>query len=157
MSKKNYYPVVNSADTIDKFSSVEDAWFWFITANQAFLDGARFGAGAGRHNRPCLPSDILTIVDRLRRTRRLLRDHIMVMRHYGTRQYAPDRYHPKEMRAATIWQEAMEVLEEVLIAKGIVEKAGDWPEMKPYQSDAEDYPVFAMTSANDTVFTEFQR
>jgi|TARA_R110002126_G_scaffold13118_1_gene55950 hypothetical protein len=157
MSKKNYYPVVNTLGDIDKFPSVEDTWFWFITANQALLDGARIGAGAGKYNRPCLPSDILTIVDRLRRNRRLLRDHIMVMRHYGRRQHAPDRYHPKEMRAASIWQEAMEVLEEVLIAKGIVAKANDWPDLKAYEVEADEYPVFAMTSANDTVFTEFQQ
>ncbi len=40
------------------FISVEEAWFWYIAAMQARLDGARIVAGLGREIRPCEPVDI---------------------------------------------------------------------------------------------------
>lgn len=51
------------------FESVEEAWFWFITAQQAKNDGARFVAGGGLVTRPCEPVDILKILDSLHRKR----------------------------------------------------------------------------------------
>lgn len=104
------------------FLSVEEAWFWFITAQQARNDGARFVAGQGRYKRPCEPTDILNVISRLHRNRILQRDHFLVLRHYGRRQYAPDQYRIKEARACRLWQEAMDHLEPVFIRKGIVQK-----------------------------------
>ena len=102
------------------FESAEAAWFWFIAAQEARNDGARFVAGQGNFPRPCEPLDILRILDRLYRQRRLLRDHLMVLRYYGRRRLPPDRHRIKEARAYTIWTEAMERMENVMIAKGIV-------------------------------------
>ncbi len=90
------------------FEDAQTAWFWFIMAQQARNEGARIAAGQGAFNRPCEPIDILKIVDRLYRNRRLIRDHLLVLRHYGRRQLAPDPYRVKEQRAHTIWCEAME-------------------------------------------------
>lgn len=122
MTSESEYPPGASylAHTVP-FSSVEEAWFWFIKAQQARNDGARVTVGQGLVPRPCEPVDILNVLDRLYRNRRLLIDHLKVLRHYGCRMMPPDQSRVKEMRAHTIWQEAMERLEPVLIRKGIVQ------------------------------------
>lgn len=102
------------------FHTAEEAWFWFIQANQARLDGARYKSGEGSVARPCEPIDILRILDRLYRTRRLMMDHLRVLRYYGIRQMAPEKWRRSEMRAATLWAEGMRALEPVLIAKKIM-------------------------------------
>jgi hypothetical protein len=102
------------------FENAEEAWFWFVAAQVAQNEGVKARAGLADAPRPCEPVDILHVVDRLYRNRRLLRDHLFVLRHYGVRHMRPDKRRPKEMRAAQLWREAMKVLEESLIAKGIV-------------------------------------
>ena len=64
-------------------------------------------------------------VDRLYRNRRLIWDHLLVLRHYGQRKMPPDDTRPKEVKAATLWSEALEKLEDILIAKHIVERPCD--------------------------------
>lgn len=44
------------------FESTEEAWFWFIQAQDARNSGARFFAGGGKMPRPCEPLDILNII-----------------------------------------------------------------------------------------------
>ena len=102
------------------FDSAEEAWFWFIQANEARQAGARVRAGQGLVNRPCEPLDILRTLDQLYRKRRLLRDHLLVLAHYGRRQFAPDIECRREMRDHTVWREAFAVLAPVLRDKGIV-------------------------------------
>ena len=108
------------------FVSAEETWFWFIQAQQAREDGARFLAGAGLYPRPCEPLDILKILDRLYRKRELLMDHLLVLRHYGRRMMPPDPCRRKEARAHTLWVEALGRIEMVLVAKGIVNLAGGY-------------------------------
>ncbi len=107
-------------EEITLFDSVEDAWFWFIQANDARQDGARIAANLGVYKRPCEPSDILKILERLRRHRRLDMHHFRVLRHYGERMVAPDKTRSREVLAARLWAEAMDVLNDVFIAKDIV-------------------------------------
>lgn len=102
------------------FQNAEEAWFWFIAAMQARIDGARIVAGLGREIRPCEPVDIYKAVDRLYRNRRLLIDHLKVMRHYGLRGLKPDHTRIREALAAQLWREAMMRLEDSLKLKGIV-------------------------------------
>lgn len=102
------------------FESAVDVWFWFILAQQARNEGARYTAGMSLTPRPCEPTDILKILDGLYRNRRLLRDHLLVLRHYGRRQMAPDPRRTKELLAHKLWKEAMERIEPVLVRKGIV-------------------------------------
>ncbi len=117
-SKNNRYkPLENGIP----FQSVEEAWFWFIAAQQARNDGARYVAGAGDIRRPCEPVDILKVLDSLYRKRRLFRDHFLVLRHYGRRFMAPDPRRVKEQRAHILWKEALERIEPVLEKKGIIE------------------------------------
>jgi hypothetical protein len=121
MSDKNRYtPKTQTTQKAVPFDNAEDAWLWFILAQEARNEGARFSAGLGLIARPCEPADILNAIDRLYRNRRLVMDHILVLRHYGKRQLAPDPRRIKEVRAFALWKEALERIEPVLVRKGIV-------------------------------------
>ncbi len=113
-------PRLQPAPQAVPFDSAEEAWFWFIQANRARTDGARFALGQGMVPRPCEPLDIMKVLDRLYRNRRLVMDHLLVLRHYGVRMLPPDPRRAKEERACSIWREALARIEEVLITKGIV-------------------------------------
>ena len=102
------------------FEDAQEAWFWFIQAMGARQEGARITAGKALVPRPCEPLDILKAVDHLVRQRRLQRDHILVLRHYGVRVLAPDPRRAKEARAYKIWREALDRLSDILCLKGIV-------------------------------------
>jgi hypothetical protein len=121
MASRDRYALKYTSDrTPEPFSSAEEAWFWFVAAQEARVDGARFSAGLGLIPRPCEPIDILKVLDQLYRNRRLLRDHLLVLRHYGRRRMPPDEKRVKEMRAHTLWSEAMNRMEEPLARKGII-------------------------------------
>ena len=113
------------------FESAEETWFWFIAAQQARNDGARYIAGLGNMHRPCEPVDILKILDSLYRKRRLLRDHLLVLRHYGRRFMPPDLGRVKEQRAYYIWREALERLEPILEEKGII-ASSNWAQQESF-------------------------
>ena len=137
-------PSKNKAETISyknpnavPFSDAEEAWFWFIAAQEARTDGARFVSGQGICPRPCEPLDILKVLDRLYRTRRLMRDHLMVLRHYGRRRLSPDPYRAKEQRAHHLWREALERIGEVLEGKRIIE-----PQKQPHENWAQEAMLY---------------
>ncbi|MEM6781028.1 MAG: hypothetical protein AAF569_04110 [Pseudomonadota bacterium] len=119
-AKDQYTPTTQSLQNTVPFDTVEEAWFWFIDAQAAKNDGARFVAGAGLVSRPCEPLDIMKVLDRLHRQRRLLMDHLLVLRHYGKRGLCPDPRRVKELRAHKLWKEALERIEPILVRKGIV-------------------------------------
>lgn len=102
------------------FDTAEEAWFWFIQAHTARAEGARIVSGAGSSVRPCEPLDILKILERLWRQRILLRDHVLVLRHYGRRLIAPDPHRTTEAKAATLWRQAMDRLEPIFVRRGII-------------------------------------
>lgn len=121
-SKETPYGVRPISDQVDYelFENAEAAWFWFLAAQKAKQDGARFSAGLATIPRPCEPLDILKVVDRLYRNRRLLMDHVQVLRHYGLRMCPPDKRRPKEVRAYRLWNEALDRIEVILVEKNIV-------------------------------------
>jgi hypothetical protein len=119
-ARERYFQKPQADIPVMPFGSVEEAWFWFIQAQQARNDGARFSMGQGLVPRPCEPLDILKVIDGLYRQRRLVMDHMMVLRHYGRRMMPPDARRVKEAVAAKLWGEAMDRMEPVLIRKGIV-------------------------------------
>ena len=121
---KNRTPVTQHAKP-EPFDTVEEVWFWFIAAQQAKNDGARITAGAGMTTRPCEPVDIINILNRLYRQRRLTMDHILVLRHYGRRNMPPDLRRVKEARAHYLWEEALDRLEPVFESKGIL-RGSSW-------------------------------
>lgn len=103
----------------EPFAGAEEAWFWAVQAQDAKAAGARVVAGRGQVERPCEPQDVLRVVDRLYRTRKLLRDHLHVLVHYGRRQSAPEPDRFREQRAHSLWQEAFAVIAPALRDKGI--------------------------------------
>jgi len=118
--KDKYTPKTQTNSETTPFDSALEAWMWFIQAQQARAEGARVTSGEGLVSRPCEPMDILKVLDRLYRNRRLQMDHLLVLRHYGRRQFAPDPRRVKEARAHELWTQALERLEPALIRKGIV-------------------------------------
>jgi len=118
--RENYSPSQQNDNMGTAFDSVEQAWFWFAQAQKAKIDGARTTMGKGLILRPCEPLDILRVVDRLYRNRRLLIYHLHVLRHYGLRQMPPEPSRVTEFIAHKLWTEAMERMEEPLMSKGIV-------------------------------------
>ncbi len=119
-SKDRYTPKTQGDIKTVAFDNAEEAWLWFILAQEARNEGARFSAGLALCARPCEPTDILGVVERLYRNRRLVMDHVLVLRHYGKRQLPPDPRRIKEVRAFALWKEALERIEPVLVRKGIV-------------------------------------
>lgn len=101
------------------FESAEEAWFWFIQAQQARNEGTRSGTASVA--RPCEPIDIFKVMERLYRQRHLKMDHVLVLRHYGQRLMAPDARRMKEARAYILWVQALDRMAGPLIRKGIVE------------------------------------
>lgn len=121
MKQDDFYSPKRQPDTeTTPFDNAEEAWFWFILAQEAQNAGARVGAGRGLAARPCEPGDILKCLDRLYRNRRVTMDHILVLRHYGKRQMAPDPRRVKEVQAFGLWKEALERLDPILARKGII-------------------------------------
>ena len=112
---------LNSNDDSVPFVSTEEAWFWFVQAQEARSSGARIVAGRGTVPRPCEPLDMMREVDRLYRQRKLIRDHLHVLVHYGKRLMAPDPERRLEIRASSLWREALAFLDPVLREKGIVQ------------------------------------
>lgn len=130
MSARNQYAMDYERDiNAQPFSSAEEAWFWFIQAYDARQDGAKVAAGNALFPRPCEPMDVLCALDKLYRNRRLVMDHMLVLRHYGRRLLPPDPNRPKEKRAYYLWREALDRLETPLKQKGIVEKQNSLPEI----------------------------
>lgn len=121
MPRERFVPTPVRFTSPIPFASAEDAWFWFVQAQEARQAGARFKAGLGETPRPCEPLDVLRAVDRLYRQRRLVRDHLAVLVHYGRRLMAPDPRRQAEQKAHLIWREALDTIDPVLRDKGIVQ------------------------------------
>ena len=120
-TKEYYSPGRYLVNLTTPFDSSEQAWFWFMQANAARVDGARIIGGESIIPRPCEALDIVRIVDRLYRQRRLITDHIRVLAHYGRRLIAPDPFRFREVRASTLWREAMNMMDPIMRKKGIVQ------------------------------------
>lgn len=120
MPRDSYLPRPLADLPTTPFDSVEDAWFWFMQANEARQAGAKIVAGMSATPRPCEPLDMLRVIDRLYRNRRLMLDHLRVLAHYGRRLMAPDPLRSGEARASRLWREALSRMEPVLRGKGIV-------------------------------------
>lgn len=89
--RMNYAPRPQADGETIPFQSAEEAWFWFIQNQMAKEDGARIAAGLSLVKRPCEPVDIYKVMERLYRGRRLLMDHLYVLRYYGRRMLPPDQ------------------------------------------------------------------
>lgn len=121
MSNAPASPAAASAKAEIPFPNAEEAWFWSIQAAEAAAAGARCVAGLGLVARPCEPGDVARAIDRLFRQRRLVRDHLEVLIHFGRRQLRPDPVSARDSRSCALWREAFARITPVLRAKGIVQ------------------------------------
>jgi hypothetical protein len=140
-SREKYTPRRNNFTETYPFETAQEAWFWFIAAMEAKVDGARFSAGAGLLPRPCEPIDILKVVDGLYRNRRLLRAHLLVLRFYGRRRLPPDEHRITERRAFGLWTEALERIGEILESKKIIRPV--FSQLFQWHKEALEFPVAA--------------
>lgn len=149
--REPYTPKPVSGAETQAFESAEEAWFWFIQAQAARNDGARVSVGMGLVARPCEPIDILKVVDRLYRQRRLLMDHLLVLRHYGRRLMPPDARRVKEVKAHGLWIEALERITPILERKGIVQSLSAW---HPFADEFSNHNVlpFIAGATNEKIF-----
>ena len=108
---------------VEPFATAEEAWFWFVERSGS---PTAWRVGTGRRRAlapPCLPGDVRGVVHHLFRQRRLFRDHLAVLAHYGRRRQAPDPDRRGEQRAYGLWCEAFGRLEPALRRHGIVRPA----------------------------------
>lgn len=103
-----------------KYDDAEHAVFSMIENQQARAEGARFRGSHVTFQRAGSTLDTLKVIDRLYRQRKLTMDHVLVLRHYGKRKMRPDTRREKEVRAAHLWDEAMDLIGQELQAKGML-------------------------------------
>ena len=102
------------------FPSVRDAWFWTMQELTRRQGGRRREPMREDQRRPCSPDDVMKVLDRLYRERKIGLHHARVLRAYGESQVEPDAKHATERGDALIWAEAMQRMEWPLRVKGIV-------------------------------------
>lgn len=98
------------------FASAAEAWIWCMGKLVAQREGAR----PKDDDRPCSPDDIVTVVDRLYRQRRITLEHARIMRIWGERGQEPSPTKPLERGDYRLWSEAMTAMEWPLRVKGIM-------------------------------------
>ncbi len=101
------------------FADAAQAWFWTLNCLAARRDGSS-NYGSHRIPRPCDPDDVIRALDLLHRRGGINVDHARVLRRWGERGAVPNPDSPKHHDDAVLWAEAMERLEGLLRAKGIV-------------------------------------
>ena len=55
------------------------------------------------------------------------------------------------------FKEAMEILEDAFLAKGLIAEKSSWVRKHDPKGGQDDMPVYAMTAANETTFSEFRK
>ena len=106
-----------SAPMAVPFTSAEDAWLWTIGRLIARREGRCLPP-----NGMVEPDDVVKVLDRLYRQRRVDLQHTHTLRVWGERGYSPDARIPAERGDARLWAEAMERMEWPLIVNGIVQQ-----------------------------------
>jgi len=120
MARDRYAGCVLSDQATEPFTTVEEAWLWFVRCAEARAEGARFAAGRGEVARPCEPDDIAREVGRLYRGRILQPVHLKVLDRFGRRLARPDPWAGDSPADARLWDEALDRLATPLRRKGIV-------------------------------------
>lgn len=97
----------------------------FQDAGQAWLWAATCLSGLALPPPPPAPQpqDIMRIVDRLYRQRRLFSDHLRVLAFYGRRRSPPQPQRRREQKAWAVWREAVAQIEPALCEQGIVRRS----------------------------------
>ncbi len=111
----NYYEE-NLNQTL--FESAEEAWFWFCRYDER--TGYKIKTSRCRIVRPCFLDDIYIVVSKLYLAKKIRERHIKTLIKYGRMQVPPDSRIVDEQEEALWWDDAMSIIETVLIKKGIV-------------------------------------
>lgn len=100
------------------FESAEEAWFWFCRYDNR--TGYKIKSSAHRVERPCFLDDIYIVVTKLYLAKKIHERHLKTLIKYGRMQIAPDKRILDERQEALWWNDAMDIIETLLIKKGIV-------------------------------------
>jgi len=100
------------------FADAAQAWFWTLGALASRRDGS--GRGGRGIPRPCDPDDVIRALDLLHRRGGIGLHHARVLRRWGERGVVPTPAFASQRDDAVLWTEALERLEGLLRAKGIV-------------------------------------
>ncbi len=120
-AQRNQPPATDLSRPVVRFSSAEEAWFWFMRTEKARAERAKAARTSALYDRPCLPDDVYAIVSRLHRANALCDLHLEVMAEYGFLDRPPFPDVDEEAVDWVIWLDAFDVLEPVLLERGIVE------------------------------------
>jgi len=116
--RKCQSPIVNK--TVIPFHDAEQVWFWYVHAERARREGVPSSSVFSSETRPCDPDDVYRCVMSLRKRNKLQDEHLNVLAKYGWRDAPPDPRIKNEERPAVLWDEAIDKLYTVFIAKGII-------------------------------------
>jgi len=100
------------------FESAEEAWFWFCKYD--VRNGYKPKTSDYKIIRPCFLDDIYIVVSKLYLSRKIKERHLKTLIKYGRMQIAPDGRIVDEQDEALWWEDAMDKMETLLRAKGIV-------------------------------------
>ncbi len=121
MTKPRYAPRCLPVVSEVPFTSVEEAWFWYMRCERVRREGARMTRDNIRQHRPCEPDDLNRWVMALYRAGTIGPQHLKVLAHFGWQDRAPDPRVRGEVRAHALWDEALDRLATPLKSRGIVE------------------------------------
>jgi hypothetical protein len=99
----------------NKFQNAEQLWFWFLYSKS-------LQTGLHRNNslmrRPCELIDVETLITKLYLCGKLSDEQLNVMKTFGDKRRAPHQYIYSENKSASLWQSAMDTLNEYAKNKG---------------------------------------
>lgn len=120
MTRARYSPRPTVAVWGTPFESAEEAWLWAARAARHAADGGQTTANQATHQRPCEPRDMIALVCRLRRERRLTGPQLGALCRFGALDRPPDPRDPEESAEARDWDTGLDRLVKPLTEKGIL-------------------------------------
>lgn len=99
----------------NKFQNAEQLWFWFLYS-KSLQTG--FHQNNSSMRRPCELIDVETLITKLYLCGKLSEEQLNVMKKFGDKRRAPHQYIYSENKSASLWQSAMDTLNEYAKNKG---------------------------------------
>lgn len=114
------YATPSTTSATEHFMNAEEAWFWFIRSEKARAERAKASDTKSIFDRPCDPDDVFRWTKQLYDSGALVTGHLVVLGHYGFLDRLPDPEADEEVVDHIVWTDAFDVLEPVLVDKGVV-------------------------------------
>lgn len=112
MLKTNKNTEINQ---LEKFQNAEQLWFWFLYS-KSLQNGLNRNYASVR--RPCELIDVETLITKLYLSGKLTDTQLKIMKKFGDKRRAPHQYIYSENKYASLWQTAMDTLNEYAKDKG---------------------------------------